>query len=73
MAFTSPEQTYGAGRAPKLTMKKSKTTKSNHIVIEKATRSTFIQNFLSVHELSDQYSPGVHSGPSFKLWWARSL
>lgn len=72
MAFTAPEASYGPSRAPKLIMKKSKTTKSDHIVVEGSNRTSFIQKFLSIHDLSDQYSPGVHSGPGFKLWWTGS-
>ncbi|KAG1860347.1 hypothetical protein F4604DRAFT_1930239 [Suillus subluteus] len=69
MAYTAPDKT---GRGLKLVVKKFKTVKSDHIVLEDITRTTFIQMFLTIHELADQYSPGVHSGPGFKLSWTGS-
>jgi hypothetical protein len=69
MAFTGPEQT---ARGSKVSMKKLRTAKSDHIVIENTSRGAFIKSFLAVNDLADQYSPGVHTGPSFKLWWAGS-
>jgi hypothetical protein len=72
MLFASPDKTYGAGGVAKLTMKAKKTSKSDHIILESITRTEFVRAYLGVHDLGDQYSPGVHSGPSFKLWWAGS-
>ncbi|KAL6303693.1 hypothetical protein BKA93DRAFT_817976 [Sparassis latifolia] len=43
-----------------------------HIVLEGIKHTGFIQAFLAVHDLADQFSPGVHSGPNFKLWWTGS-
>ncbi|KAG1842365.1 hypothetical protein DFJ58DRAFT_732046 [Suillus subalutaceus] len=60
-------------RGSKLVVKKFKTVKSDHIVLEDITWTTFIQKFLAIYELADQYSPGVHSGPGFKLSWTGSL
>ena len=70
IGVTSPE--HGPGHANKITMKKSKTTKSDHIVIESIEHAAFIQGSLSIHDLLDQNSSGIHSGPGFKLWWTGS-
>ncbi|KAG1760803.1 hypothetical protein EDD22DRAFT_763208, partial [Suillus occidentalis] len=48
-------------------IKKSKLIKSNYIVLEGITHIDFITAYLSTHGLLDQFSPGVHSGPPFKL------
>lgn len=46
--------------------------KSDYIKIEGSSRVDFIKAFFGVHDLSDQFSPGVHSGPPFKIWWSGS-
>ncbi|KAF8834082.1 hypothetical protein BDN67DRAFT_1016881 [Paxillus ammoniavirescens] len=56
----------------KPTVKKLHTTKSDQIPIEDINRVDFVKAFLRIHELTDQYSPGVHFGPQFKLWWTGS-
>jgi hypothetical protein len=61
-----------ASRGSKLVMKRIKLTKSDHIILEGMTRCEFIQAFLTIHKLDDKFSPGVHSGPPFKLHWSRS-
>ncbi|KAF8835086.1 hypothetical protein BDN67DRAFT_992531 [Paxillus ammoniavirescens] len=38
----------------------------------KISRTDFIKAFLRVHDLADQYNPGIHFGPQFKLWWTGS-
>ncbi|KIK81779.1 hypothetical protein PAXRUDRAFT_155282, partial [Paxillus rubicundulus Ve08.2h10] len=48
------------------------TIKSNHMLIDEISRTDFIKAFLRVHDLADQYSPGIHFGPQFKLWWTGS-
>ena len=60
------------GRAPKGLVKQKPKTKMTNIVLDKITRTDFIKAFLATHNLSDKYSPGVHSGPDFKLWWSGS-
>ena len=70
IGVTSPK--HGPSHANKITMKKSKMTKSDHIVIESIDNAAFIQWSLSIHDLLDQYSLGIHSGPGFKLWWTGS-
>ena len=60
------------GRAPKGLVKQKPKTKMTNIVLDKITRADFIKAFLATHNLSDKYSPGVHSGPDFKLWWSGS-
>ncbi|KAF9230914.1 hypothetical protein BU15DRAFT_68784 [Melanogaster broomeanus] len=56
----------------KLTIKKLCTTKSDQISIDDISRLDFVKAFLQIHELTDQYSPGVHFSPQFKLWWTGS-
>ncbi|KAG2130852.1 hypothetical protein DEU56DRAFT_814656 [Suillus clintonianus] len=60
------------GRNAKTSTKKDKTIKSDYIKIEGSSRADFIKAFFGVHDLSDQFSPGVHSGPPFKIWWSGS-
>ena len=62
-----------AGRGSKLVTKRSKLTISETIVLEDISRTDFIAAFLVVHGLSEQYRPGVHSGPAFKLFWTGSV
>ncbi|KAG1747748.1 uncharacterized protein EDB91DRAFT_1235773 [Suillus paluster] len=56
----------------KVVKKKSKLIKSDYIVLKGITHVDFITAYLSIHGLSDQFSPGVHSGPPFKLYWTGS-
>jgi hypothetical protein len=49
--------------------KKAKITKMDNIDLDLITRVEFIKAVLKIQGLSDNFSPGVHSGPSFKLWW----
>ena len=58
-----------AGHGSKLVTKRLKLTISKIIVLEDISRTDFIATFLVVHGLSEQYHPGVHSGPAFKLFW----
>lgn len=53
-------------------MKKQSHSKFNIIALEDLDRSAFICEWLKVWDLHTQYSPGVHSGPSFKMWWTGS-
>ena len=48
---------------------KNKNTRFEHIVLKTITHIHFIQAFLAVYDLADQFSPSVHLGPGFKLWW----
>jgi len=61
------------GRGAKLVTKKAKITKSGYIILDGISRTDFVTAFLSVHGLSEQYSPGVHSGPAFKIHWTGSV
>jgi len=63
------------GRGAKLVTKKAKITKSGYIILDGISRTNFITAFLflSVHGLSKQYSPGVHSGPAFHIHWTGSM
>ncbi|KAG2046309.1 hypothetical protein BDR06DRAFT_1014292 [Suillus hirtellus] len=69
MTYAAPEKT---ARGAKLVIKKFKTVKSVHNVLEDITRTTFMEKFLAIHGCADQYSPGVHYGPGFKLSWTGS-
>ncbi|EDR02051.1 uncharacterized protein LACBIDRAFT_332644 [Laccaria bicolor S238N-H82] len=61
------------GRASKGLVKQKPTMKMTKLVLDKITCADFIKAFLATHNMSDKYSPGVHSGPDFKLWWSGSL
>ncbi|KIK76654.1 hypothetical protein PAXRUDRAFT_18046 [Paxillus rubicundulus Ve08.2h10] len=70
MVFSSTEKP--ASNRGKPTVKKLCTIKSNHIMMDEISRIDFVKAFLRVHEVANQYSPGVHFGPQFKLWWTGS-
>jgi hypothetical protein len=72
MLFSAPEKVPGI--RGKIAMKKTKTRtiKTDRIKIDDIARVDFIQAFLRIHELADQYSPGAHTGPEFKIWWTGS-
>jgi hypothetical protein len=72
MVFTTADKTYGAGGVAKLVMKKTKTIKSEHVVLDTIARTEFIKELFRVHDLADQYSPGIHMGPGFKFSWTGS-
>ncbi|KIJ96371.1 hypothetical protein K443DRAFT_107389, partial [Laccaria amethystina LaAM-08-1] len=72
MVFSLAPVPGPGGRAPKGLVKQKPRTKMTNIVLDKISRSDFIKAFLATHNLSDKYSPGVHSGPDFKLWWSGS-
>ncbi|KAG2131759.1 hypothetical protein DEU56DRAFT_914323 [Suillus clintonianus] len=66
------ERSSSSNGRGKLSSKKTKTIKSDHVRIETMSRVEFITAFLRVHDLDDQYSPGVHFGPAFRFWWTGS-
>ena len=72
MVFTTADKTYGAGRVVKLAMKKTKTIKSEYVVLDTIAHTKFIKELFCVHDLADQYSPGIHMGPRFKFSWMGS-
>jgi hypothetical protein len=53
----------------KTVLKKAKITKMDNVVLDLNTHIEFIKAVLKIQGLSDNFSPGVHSGPNFKLWW----
>jgi hypothetical protein len=71
MIYSAMEAGKGS-RALKPLIKKHKNAKFDYIKIGELDRKAFICEWLRVHDLSEQYSPGIHSGPSFKLWWTGS-
>jgi len=75
VTMTSLELEKGnGGRSHKAIIKKKSSTKFGFInlIESQITRGAFIAQFLTIHELADQFSPGVHNGPPFKLWWTGS-
>ncbi|KIJ94158.1 hypothetical protein K443DRAFT_110911, partial [Laccaria amethystina LaAM-08-1] len=72
MVYALAAAPSASGRAPKGLVKQKQKTKMTNIVLDQITRTDFIKAFLATHNLSDKYSPGVHSGPDFKLWWSGS-
>ncbi|KAF8056089.1 hypothetical protein FPV67DRAFT_1432500 [Lyophyllum atratum] len=67
MAYSAP--VAPTTRNAKPTTKKTRTNKAKNISIEGTTRVEFIKACLSVHDIAEKFSPGVHSGPDFMLWW----
>ncbi|KIJ97316.1 hypothetical protein K443DRAFT_9972 [Laccaria amethystina LaAM-08-1] len=41
----------------------------DNVVLDLNTHIEFIKAVLKIQGISDNFSPGVHSGPNFKLWW----
>jgi hypothetical protein len=73
--MTSLELEKGVGaRSHKAVIKKKSCTKFGfiNIIESQITRGAFIAHFLTVHDLADQFSLGVHNGPPFKFWWTGS-
>ncbi|KAI9059855.1 hypothetical protein FKP32DRAFT_1578952 [Trametes sanguinea] len=68
--FSSTEK--AAGRAGRTVVKKNKNTKSDYVVIEGISRASFVTKLLAIHGLANDFAPGVHSGPVFKLWYSGS-
>ncbi|TFY79566.1 hypothetical protein EWM64_g4445 [Hericium alpestre] len=63
-----------AARGAKMALKKkpTTTTKFEYIKMDSISHVDFIKAFLRVHNLDSQYSPGVHAGLDFRLWWTGS-
>jgi hypothetical protein len=67
MVFT-PAPVLSA-RGAKAAVKQKKETKMEYIRMESMSRTEFQKAFLAVHGLENTYSPGIHSGFPFKMWW----
>ncbi|KAJ6613350.1 hypothetical protein B0H10DRAFT_2222254 [Mycena sp. CBHHK59/15] len=52
--------------------KEERESKFDYIQIDAQTRCDFITSFLKVHDCDEEYSPGVHHGPPFKMSWTGS-
>ncbi|KIJ90739.1 hypothetical protein K443DRAFT_657906 [Laccaria amethystina LaAM-08-1] len=50
--------------------KKGRTTKMDTIKLDAVSRIDFVKAILKIHGLAETFSPGVHSGPNFKIWWS---
>ncbi|TDL16342.1 hypothetical protein BD410DRAFT_832118 [Rickenella mellea] len=62
--------TTGRGSAKSAPPKKVTVTKMDHLsIIPSLTQADFISATLAVHDLSDDFRAGEHSGPQFKMWW----
>ncbi|KIK93182.1 hypothetical protein PAXRUDRAFT_145638 [Paxillus rubicundulus Ve08.2h10] len=66
-----PEKSLVNGCAKTL-LEKQWTIKSDHIKLSNINCTDFIKAWLKVHDLNEQFSPGVHSGPEFRMWWTGS-
>ncbi|KAF9225177.1 hypothetical protein BS17DRAFT_801307 [Gyrodon lividus] len=71
MIQTVPEKSLTNGCAKTL-LKKQRTIKSDHIKLSNFGHTDFIKAWLKAHDLDKQFSPGVHSGPEFRMWWTGS-
>jgi hypothetical protein len=59
----------GTGRSAKMVTKKESKTKAATIDFENIQRVELIEACLKAHGLHNQFAPGPHSGPGFKMWW----
>ncbi|KAF8994742.1 hypothetical protein BDQ17DRAFT_1430886 [Cyathus striatus] len=71
MVYMSVEKANPATRSWS-TAKKFKSSKFGYINLNGIDRCKFVNEFLKLHDLAGDYSPGVHNGPSFKLSWTGS-
>jgi len=69
MGHQVPVPISSNSRNGKATLKRQTVPKMTYIVLEGTDRVTFIREFFKAHTLHEDYSPGVHNGPPFKLWW----
>lgn len=61
-----------AGRGVKPVSKKKTVSKFDIVTIADLGRSDFVTAVLKIHDLHEQYSAGIHSGPGFRMWWTGS-
>ncbi|KAJ7106874.1 hypothetical protein C8R43DRAFT_1140426 [Mycena crocata] len=59
-------------RGARAVLKKQKDLKFGMFDVANLDRCSFIQSTLGIHSFGPQYSPGVHSGPPFKISWTGS-
>jgi len=69
MVYSLPVVPGPGGHVAKGLVKQKPKTKMTNVILNKIICTNFIKAFLTTHNLSEKYSPGVHSGPDFKLWW----
>ena len=72
MVYSAPEKAPGGNRLGKVVMKKHRNAKFDYVKISLLDRVSFIREWLRIHDVGDQYSPGIHNGPPFKMWWTGS-
>lgn len=65
------EQVVKAGKVTSA-VKKDKETRTDYIGIEGTDRVSFVRNCLATHDLANDFSPGAHAGPPFKMSWTGS-
>ena len=56
-------------RGSKMQSKLQQVTKMASVVLSGISRAEFVRTFLHAHGLGDDFAPGPHSGPSFRMWW----
>ncbi|KAF9045626.1 hypothetical protein BJ165DRAFT_1346215 [Panaeolus papilionaceus] len=66
--FFTPPQPPLSGRN-KAILKKLKITKMDTVHMTSISRVDFIKSILKIHGLDETFSPGMHSGPDFKLYY----
>ncbi|KAJ6473089.1 hypothetical protein C8R45DRAFT_835651 [Mycena sanguinolenta] len=71
-SYSAPDTSKITSYRSKPVLKTVKQSKLGFIDIDNLDRCTFISNILAVHDYANDYSPGVHRGPPFKISWTGS-
>ncbi|KAF9530063.1 hypothetical protein CPB83DRAFT_892993 [Crepidotus variabilis] len=69
MGHPPPTSTSGCGAKPTAPKKMQHTKMDRMEFVTITTCVEFIKMFLAAHELQSQFSPGIHAGPVFCIWW----
>ena len=72
MVYSAPEKAPSGNQLGKVVMKKHRNAKFDYVKILLLDQVSFIHEWLRIHDVGDQYSPGIHNGPPFKMWWTGS-
>ncbi|KAI8996315.1 hypothetical protein BD414DRAFT_408305, partial [Trametes punicea] len=70
VTFSSTEK--AAGRTNRTVLKKHKNTKSDYVILEGISCASFVKKLLAIRGLANDFAPGIHLGPAFKLWYTGS-
>ncbi|KAJ7724818.1 hypothetical protein DFH07DRAFT_1003564 [Mycena maculata] len=68
----APEKTTSTRTGKPAARKDERESKFDYIKLEDMSCCDFVTAFLKVHDCAEEYSPGVHSGPPFKMSWTGS-